>query len=211
VNRSFKAHRGFIESDDLHQEAWMWVAGNGDKIDTMLEPLEGEDGPSRKQTGLVQHVIYLALHEVTTKERTRRDGTKAGDYFTYRREMIEDLLPEALDGWPSIQSPMDASRSGRSPKLAHESGDRFAFIADIKAGVASLNEADRRLLFDKYAYGGATGAELAIDYGVTEQAISKRLVSIMKRIMRQLGSDVPYKGRKAISNAQAAAITSSQE
>lgn len=189
----------------------MWVAGHGEKIDTVLEPEEGLDAPTRKQTGLLQHIIYLALHEATVRERTKRDGTKPGDYFTYRREMIEDLLPEALDGWPSIQSPMDAAQSGRSQKAPHESGDRFAFIADIKAGIASLNEADRRLLFDKYAYGGSTGAELAADYGVTEQAISKRLVSIMKRIMRQLGSDVPYKGRRVMSNAQAQAITSGQE
>jgi len=207
VRRSHQAHRGYVATEDLHQEAWLWVLAHPDKVNELLFSEEDPKGKKR----LLELKIYQALHNHTMRQRYLKDGTKPGDYFTYKRELLELLLPEALDGLPPVAPEFDTDQMVRSRRAPSETGDKMAMLADVKAGVASLPEADKRFLTVKYAGAGVSDERLAELFGLSGSTCSRRLTQVMQRLARFLGSDVPVRRRRVVSNASAIAETNRQE
>lgn len=200
--RSHSAHRGFVELDDLTQEAYIYVLENPTKMDKWL-------GMEREGMTLLQHAIYQHLHRVTMKERYRKDGTKPEDYYVYQTAVIQELLSDALSPTPIVLTSVSDLSTGRSGRDPAEGGDRMAMIADVKSALGSLNEYELSLITHKYANGGVSDNELAQWFEKPEPTINRHVRAAIRKMARNLGSE-PIRRRKVMSNAQAQHTTREQ-
>lgn len=204
-----KQHRYLVSSDDLIQDGWEWVLRNTVKIDGWLE-----DDDSEKKTAarrLLKSSLRVHLHNVVMKERYNQTGCKPGDFYFYTPQVVEELLPEVLDGHsPTSNTDMDVFVSkSRKPD---EGFEREAMRADIQSAVASLSADDKRLLWDRYGAGGLDVSVIATTYDTTTRQIRYRISRAINRIIRHLGGERPMRNRrKAISNAAAHSQTRDQE
>lgn len=205
ASRSYSAHRGFVESEDLTQEGYLWVLQNQAKVDEWVE--SGRDGMAILHTALYHH-----MHVYTMKERYRKDGTQPGDYYFYQKAVLVELLPEAFDESPNYgQSTSDLNSTVRSGKPLSESGDRMAMVADIKSALGALSKDEYDVIRMKFGSGVVLPDEqLAQWYEVPLATMNRRVNRAIKKMARALGSE-PVKGRRAISNAQSQHITKEQE
>ncbi len=198
--RSHKAQGGYVELDDLQQYAYLWILENSEKVDGWVE----------NDIGLLNHALFQALHRWTMKERYRKDGTKAQDYYTYALPVIEDILTEIFNQEYAFgASPSDMGHT-RSTKAISEGGERLAMIADVSAGLAVCEPSERVLLERRYGSNPDTLEQIAGDLDVSDTTVGRMVVRALRKIAARLGSE-PVKPRRAISNAHAQHITRSQE
>ena len=204
-----RQHRYLVPTDDLIQDGWEWVLRNSSKIDGWLE-----DDDSQKKTAarrLLKSSLRVHLHNVVMKQRYEQTGCRPGDFYFYTPQVVEELLPEVLDGHsPSSNTDMDVFVSkSRKP---NEGFEREAMRADIQAAVASLSADDKRLLWDRYGAGGLDVSVIATSYDTTNRQVRYRVSRAINRIIRYLGGERPMRNRrKAQSNAAAQAQTRAQE
>jgi DNA-directed RNA polymerase specialized sigma24 family protein len=197
--RSYAAQRGFVETDDLMQEGYEWVLKNQARVNEWVE--EGREGFAQ-----LHQALYRAMHRYTMRQRYLKDGTKPGDYFFYQLAVIQDLLPEAFDNEPNYgQSASDLNAGVRSGKPLSEGGDRMAMIADVKAGLASLDSGDYALMVIKYGQGEVLpDTEIAQLLEVHQTTVNRNVNRVLRKIAKHLGSEPVSRGRRRVmSNAQA--------
>lgn len=204
-----KQHDYLVSDEDLVQDGWEWVLRNQRKLQGWVE-----DDDSPKQTAarrLLKSSLRVHLHNVVMKERYERTGCKPGDFYFYTPQVVEELLPEVLDGHsPSSNTDLDVYVSkSRKP---NEGFEREAMRADVQAAFLQLSKDDKRLLWDRFAAGGLEVAVMATTYGTTSRQIRYRVSRAINRLIRKLGGEQPTRNRrKAVSNAAAQAQTRDQE
>ena len=204
-----RQHHYLVPVDDLVQDGWEWVLRNDRKISGWVDD---DDSPNQTSVRrLLKSSLRVHLHNVVMKERYERTGCKPGDFYFYTPEVIEELLPEVLDGHsPTSSADMDVfvSRS-RKP---NEGFEREAMRADIQAAFLRLSADDKRLLWDRFAAGGLDVGVIAELSDTTQRQIRYRLSRAINRIIRHVGGEQPKKNRrKAMSNAAAVSATRDQE
>ena len=149
-----KSQREYIAEDDLRQEAWIWVFAHTEKVNGWLD--DDETASQKNARGLLSSSLRVHLHKICQKERMRRDGTAEGDYYHYSRNVVEQLLPDAFDPDAGTTT-VSASPRGeyvRSSKQPSEGFEYHAMLSDVRAGLASLPPSDKRILWDRFAFGG---------------------------------------------------------
>lgn len=202
--RSWNAHRGFVDADDLRQEAWIFVYTHARKVGEWLDT--GKDGER-----IMAHAIYQHLHNITMEQRYLKDGTRPEDYYAYSMPVLTELLPEIFDDEAYYgTSPSDLTTITRSGKSLAETGDRMAMVADIKAAYASLNEKEKLLVSMKYSFGGMTDNEIAQVTETPEATVNRHVKSALRKMARKISNE-PVVKRKAMSNAQSQHVTKEQE
>lgn len=204
ATRSMNANRGFVESDDLQQEGYVWVLTHADKVNGWLD--EGRDGAK-----LLNHALYQHMHQYTMSQRYLKDGTKPGDYYRYQLAVLEALLPDALDDEPYYGSqPTDVNAGIRGSRLVNEGGDRLAMIADVRMALAGLTSEDLLLITEKFGAGEPVPDEkLAALYGTSASTVARMVKKVLKKMAAQLGSE-PFSTRRVMTNAQAQHVTKEQ-
>lgn len=205
ARRSYRAHRGYMEMDDLQQEGYLWVAEHPDIV------TEWSMDGSREALGKLTFSLYRHMHQATMKERYRRTGSEPGDHFRYPISVIAELLPEVLDGPDAIDSsPSDLNGLIRANKPLSERGDRVAMVIDVAVGFDALSDEDKYLLREKYGNGGVTDEVLGIATDTPTRTVNYHVTRALRRIADQLGGE-PFEGRRAVSNARAQFETRGQE
>lgn len=198
-----KSQREYIAEDDLRQEAWIWVFAHTKKVNGWLD--DDETASQKNARGLLSSSLRVHLHKMCQKERMRRDGTAEGDYYHYSRNVVEQLLPDAFD--PDAGTTMvSAAPQGeyvRSSKQPSEGFEYHAMLSDIRAGLASLPANDKRILWDRFAFGGNDIGVMAASAQVEERTIRYRLSRAINRLIRSIGGETPRRMRPRRSNAAA--------
>ena len=152
----------------------------------------------------------FALHE-----KAARTGYDFEDVYFYSTGLLRELIPQALDRTLWVE-PGVANETGKLSRTAkpEEGGNRVAMLCDVRSGLESGSEADKELLWTTFGL-CMPEDEHAMVLGITVEALRTRIHRAVQRLQRRLGGpkpDGPYVGtRRAISNAQAQAITRNQE
>lgn len=203
ARRSHSAQRGYLELDDLMQEGYVYVMDNEARVSEWL-------GYGKEGSALLHHALYQHMHKATMRERYLKDGTKPGDYYQYRKEVIIELLPEMFDGEPlAVASSSDLNAVIRSPKQPSEGGDRMAMIADMQYAYKRVNDYDKGVLSDRYADGGLAVELMAAARDITPRTMQSHIDRAVRNMAKHVGGEAP-RSRKAISNMEAQMITRAQ-
>ena len=203
VKQVGKAQRGYLPEDDLRQSAWLWVFDHGKKVGGWLDADESKS--SRNAAGLLSSSLRVHLHSIVQKERIEADGTLPQDYYNYSRAVVEALLPDVFDedAGSTSSSPAPKGTYVRHSKQPSEGNEYQAMLADVRAGFASLQQADKRLLWDRFAAGGNEVSLMATTMDVPERTVRYRVSRAVNRIIRHLGGEQPRRMRPPRTNAAA--------
>lgn len=216
----YRRFRALVPQDDLRQVMHEWVLGAPKKIKRWHEENDS-DGYHR----VLSAVLYDEGSYYARRERDAANGGSHDDHFFYTKGMIANLLPSVYSekAWVSGPERNGARNSTkvRDVKPLNEGNDWIATLADISRALSRIPREDQRTLFDRYAL-KTTLREQADRDDVPLSTLNYRVDAALKRLWRELGGprwltsaedrepDEPGHwpaGRKAMSNAQARALT----
>lgn len=215
VARQTKFH-GHVERDDIVSHLWEWVLKHPAKIERYRENNE-DDGYER----ILASVLYDEANIFARKERAARMGYSTHDEFFFAKAGIEELLPSVFDRDAWVNPPTEHGNA-RSGKALNEGNNWLATLSDLSRAFSLLESKDQILLREVYAY-ETPRAELARREKLSRKGIDHRIDAAIRRLWREVGGpkwltpeerDGARTGtvgaRKAMSNAQAQAITRNQ-
>jgi DNA-directed RNA polymerase specialized sigma24 family protein len=209
---TYRAYASWISLPDVKARLWLWTIENETRVDDYLSQPDGER--------IVRSILSKEARTYALKERAVSNGVDPADLAWYSVTMIRKILPDVFDyeDWQSFES---GGSDGRGSKpVANATGDRLAYILDIKGALTSLQEDHVGLLREHYGKGVSLKA-CAIALGISDDACQKRLQRAVYAIADKLNGvrehdpyeavngqfDTRTKGRKAMSNAAARAAT----
>jgi hypothetical protein len=209
-----RAYNAWVSFPDVAGHLWLWAVDNEDRVEDYLAREDGER--------IVRSILSKEARTYAIKERAVSSGYTPEDLTWYSPNMIRRILPDVFDheDWQSFQS---SGNEVKSKPVASATGDRLASILDVKKGVNSLPEDTVFILREHYGRGISIDT-LADELEILPDTLRKRLDRAVYAIRDALGGprptdpyeavngqfDTRAKGRKAMSNAQANAITSNQ-
>lgn len=191
--------------EDLQQEAALWVLSHPGKVKEFLADENEKRGEAMLYKSLRRELVRYAR-----EEKAHQAGYRPQDEAFYTAAQLEDeLLPALWDREAWSTGPIGQEGGGRSATLASERGNWMASLVDAGEAFARLNEGDQLVIEQLFRY-GAKQRDVARYLGVTESTMSERIDKILRRMVEHLGGARPegYPKRKAMSNAQAQAVTS---
>lgn len=202
-----RRYRRYTTTQDLIQEAWVWVLDRPKKLaEIMAEEEESE------RTRRLRNVLCNHLDQVARREKAHALGYEPADEFFYPLGALRDLLPGCYGhvDWTSFSVNDLEIRPTGDPA---EGGNRVAELSDISQALGRLAKDDQRLLFLRFG-AGDTIADIATEFSVEEGAANMRVDRALRRLQQEMGGPAPrsdqreYTGsRRVISNAHAQAIT----
>ena len=208
---TYRAYASWVSLPDVKARLWLWTIENEQRVDDYLSQPDGER--------IIRSILSKEARNYAVKERAMSTGFDPADLTWYSVTMIRKILPDVFDyeDWQSFESGGD----GRGSKpVANATGDRLAYILDIKGALTSLQEDHVKLLREHYGKGVSLKA-CAIALGISDDACQKRLQRAVYAIADKLNGvrehdpyeavngqfDTRTRGRKAMSNAAARAAT----
>lgn len=203
-----RRYPGFVEIDDLLQEAWIWASRNPKRLRDYLD-LDGRD-----RTAAIASSLRHRLRYVAEREKASALGYSLSDVAFYTPAQVrEELLPALFDpeAWTSPpKAGQDELRSKRDP--AH-GGNWLASLADVADAYRRLPAHDRLIVALRWR-DEMKQREIAVEMDLAESTVSERLERVVERIVELLGGDRPEHepdeivGRRRVqSNAAAQAQT----
>lgn len=212
-----KGHRYGADHDDFRQEmvVWMLERKNLDKLNRKREEIEDPDRFGR----WLAKVLRGEMNDYLVDIRGQNGGQDRATAYWYSPGELKLLLDSMFDPEKWLEPPQYDSevRSQRNP--AH-GNNWVATLADVSRGFSRLRQEDRDLLA-AFHRDGWRNKDLAYAWSITEAQMSWRHGQAIKRLLDELGGPKPermradtpgdpFRGRHAISNAAARALTSAQ-
>jgi DNA-directed RNA polymerase specialized sigma24 family protein len=209
--------RGYITYADLAQEGILWVLRHPKTVANRLE--DGRRGDYRLTAQLARYMEKKARAE---KAATLRYDP--ADEAFYQRSFVETLLPGVWDSEFLIKPPDDLTASEPHARKADpaETSNWMVSVMDIREAWRRANLDENVRLALAYRYGdGLRISQIAELLEVADSTVQHYLTKGVNALIKQLGGAAPYScnadcpdecggpgTRRAISNAQARAITS---
>lgn len=159
-----------------------WVEIDRKQFIEMMELPENRNRYFLRLTGEPYGEAETLLIEAT--EEQYREWKKEYDAARYRSERDKGFLVLSLDYPPGVEDGTalhDILPDGR--ESVEETALKSVLTEQVRRWVDSLPDEDRKLLLAAYA-DGKTTVQLAREYGVSQQAISKRLRRILSRLKK---------------------------
>lgn len=217
ANQSARRYKAWSDRDDIAQELRVWIWQHGHKLDEWVE-LEHE---GEEKLGYADRMTYRSLTNAASRycqeQKARRLGYEPDDVYYWNEGEVRALLPELFRP-EAISDPPQFDGEGRDNRLPNERGGWQATLADLGRAYESLPGHQRSLLYEYFGE-GESQEFMAESYGVTQPTMSNRITRAVRALLDELGGRAPgnphfddcdHPGRRAISNAQAMAISSSQ-
>lgn len=181
------------DAEDFQQQLRIWVLEHKQKVGKWLDA-DPEGGMKMLAKSLRNEAKDYALDI-----KAQAVGYDPGDLYFYGKTEVRALLPSALDPEVVLEGAPDGLVAAR---------------ADVAAGFKRLGPEDRALL-EGFHLSGWTNKMMAQAEGVSEQLMSYRHTRAVNRLVKILSGSGqkpqrdPWKGRSAIGNGHAQAITGS--
>lgn len=200
-----------VEGGDLDGVQWEWVYSNPDKVKAFQE-------------GEAMGLLSFRLKSVATRwaagEREVQLGRDPEDLYMYNIATVRELLKDVFhhEHWQSGSQGGDGMPTGS--KVVSHGGDRVAMLGDVSAALKQIPQDQWNVLVWVYKY-GYSHEQVAETLEISVEAARKRTDRAVERVRMVLmgiapstseAGDPNYVGRRrAMSNAQARAITSSYD
>lgn len=184
ATRCVRIHRNLVTADDVYQHLNLWALAHWHKI----EEWESQDSLVFK----LKRTFNNESQKYAARERAYRSKSSPNDAFYYTHEILQELLKDIwnYEQWVQSASPRDAEFISKSSK-PNEGMNREAMLSDVSAALVRLNEQDRLLLERRYNNGGTDFDALAIEYGISEDALRKRVSRALTKLQERLGGEQP--------------------
>lgn len=204
-----KAHQWGGSAADFRQELAAWAFTQHKWLDRKQDEL-GDDFDRFLAKCLRNECVDYLLDM-----RAAAGGQDRATAYWYTKAELEHLLgamftPEAWQDPPAVEG---GERRGNS--TPGTGGNWIATLADVSRAFDGLRSGDKMLLREHYE-DGWRNKDLAVIYGLSEAAMSAKRGRALERMLKTLGgprpehmrkheADDPWRGRHAVSNAQARA------
>jgi RNA polymerase sigma factor (sigma-70 family) len=194
----------YFDIHDIKQELLLWSLKREDKIEQWLS--HDQELQDRKD-GIRQlaKTFQREADKICRSEKAKRVGYETRDEYFYSTGLLEELVAN-LDALEQQQGGQNARVSGGGSDPA--TGNNFAAsVADVRKALDKLDPSDR-LMVEMRFQEGLTFAQIADELGMSDSTVHRRVTGSLKRMVKTLGGSSPWSGgRKAMSNAQAIALT----
>lgn len=206
-----------VDSEDLRQGFLVWALEHPQRIQRCF--YQDANGAEVFSWSRFRREAGGVMAGIARREKARAIGYQPEDEFFYTRTKVQDLLPFVWLDRSYMQDKPTTDKVSTADDPA-KGGDRSAEIMDVRAAyekvVQPRPEWDRVLL---WIYGlGLTQDEVAEAESVSQQAVSKRHDRALDAVLFKLNGTepneeyrLPPQGRRAVSNAAAAALRERQE
>lgn len=194
----------YFDQQDLKQELLLWSLKREKKI---AEWLTHDQEQQDRKAGIRQlaKTLQREADKICRTEKAKAVGYETRDEYFYSTGLLEELIAN-IDALEQQQGGQNARVSGGGSDPA--TGNNFAAsVADVRKALDKLDPADRLMLEMRFQE-GLTFAQIAAELEMSDSTVHRRVNSALKRMVKTLGGDNPWSGgRKAMSNAQAIALT----
>lgn len=206
-----KYHRYGADAEDFRQELWLWLHANTDKLLAKRDEWDDDD----RFTKYLARCARNECHDYGIDIRAQAGGQDRASAYWYNRGEVEALLPLMFNESAWHEPPQSEGRSSKAPS---EGGNWLATLADVAQAFTRLPIEDQVYLRERYEC-GLRNKEQAEMHEVSEATMSYRVGRGLKRLWAVLGGPRPnpmrehdkydpWRGRHAVSVAQARAIQS---
>lgn len=181
-----KRYRNYVTFEDVTNEIYVWLYDHRSKVRKWLSS-------SPQQTTRIFRSFYDTARGYAEKEKATRVGYEVEDVAWYSYQLVEGLLPLALDSdfYPESVNEREREAPSSNRRPPSEGGELMTMVIDIRR---ALN-----------------GTGLTV-YFLENDSSSDVWESRVEQLVDFLGGMRPYIGRrKVLSNAAAQAVTRQQE
>lgn len=206
--RAYGADRG-----DFQQELSVWMLENEDFLASKREEMDDDEAFARFLAKCLRNEVTDYGFDI----RAQAGGQDRSTAYWYSTAELKELLSSVFneEAWHNPPSYGGETRSRQDPATGN---NWIATLADVSQAFAKLNKPDKDMLHALHR-DGWMNKDLAKLHGISESLMSYRHGQALKRLLRILGDEKPrhmrphdeydpWRGRHAISNAAARAITS---
>lgn len=181
--------RGYIEFDDLAQEARLWCLQHQQKLSEWLDCDPDDKAGFRRGAKKLSTTLSREAERAARRERAAMLGYRPEDEWFANRGTIKELLPVVIGGgYDGYEvSPKEAVRSPGDPA---EGNNKLALLADVAAAWKAHPSAvlERLYHFDV----DRTRPEVAESMNITPATLAKRENQALDMLIRFLGGANPY-------------------
>lgn len=188
--------RGVMDHDELVSVGYEWIARHKAKT------LEWSQEPGGYLA--LSKSLYRAMQRAVQVERLARTGAEPQDLFYYSPGLVEEALPLLWGDRTFTQETVEDDAPRRRKSQPNEGNNQAALIADLDRAVGRLPGDLVAMLQARYV-SELTFVEIGRIYGLSEQAVTRRLAAAVQSIVDLLGGESPHRRRPRLSNAGAQA------
>lgn len=177
-----------VDIQDISQELWIWCMRKTDKLEEWLTR-ETEDEQRMGYAALTKS-LRRAGERYCRKEKAAITGYRAEDEYFYDEGLIKDWLAVRSHGVGVLTNSEFVGKIKRT-RVASEGWNVEATLADIDAALDKLEPSQRAILLALYA-DQDRAEDVAMDFGVTRQAIEARAHRALRKMVDDLGGRSPW-------------------
>jgi len=168
----------YVSVEDVQQELWLWAYENQGSVEK-AQKLNGWEAK-------VYSTMLKVASATASKEDQNANGYTKDDTYVYSVAVIETLLESAFtyEDWQSFGNHGDGQPSAKGQ--VNETGDIYAMLSDVKAGLAEIKEEYREVLFLRYGL-HLNHDQVGERLGKTKSAVHNRHKRAVKALRDKLG------------------------
>ena len=182
----------WVSFDDTVQELWLWLLSNPKRFEPLLL---AEEDPNTLKEDLTTERKFLcrnllrAGNRWAQREKAKQVGYKVRDLTWYSESLIATLLGVKFGGKQFEPSSLEDQRRARKP--LNEGLGLEAMLCDVDVALEKLSAEHQMLVIRAYGLDEPVQS-IADDFGVTRQAMDKKLARVLGKMVNHLGGESPF-------------------
>jgi RNA polymerase sigma factor (sigma-70 family) len=191
ISRKFK---GWVETDDIKQECYLWAIGRGQQFTDLLN--EPEPNKREQNEKRIAYQMRRMGERFARKQKAAKAGYHTSDEAYYDTTTIAQLIPfviaSVIDG-TVLEQAQEMINDGQPRKQSTpaEGGNLLAILIDIKKAYIKLEQEDKTILQMRY-HDNFTLQQIAQYLECATSTADRRCTSALRRLQDKLGGESPW-------------------
>lgn len=191
IVRKFK---GWVETDDIKQECYLWAIGRGQQFTDLLN--EPEPNKREQNEKRIAYQMRRMGERFARKQKAAKAGYHTSDEAYYDTTTIAQLIPfviaSVIDG-TVLEQAQEMINDGQPRKQSTpaEGGNLLAILIDIKKAFIKLEQEDKTILQMRY-HDNFTLQQIAQYLECATSTADRRCTSALRRLQDKLGGESPW-------------------
>ena len=191
ISRKFK---GWVETDDIKQECYLWAIGRGQQFTDLLN--EPEPNKREQNEKRIAWQMRRMGERFARKQKAAKAGYHTSDEAYYDTTTIAQLIPfviaSVVDGTVLEQAQeMINDGTPRKQSTPAEGGNLLAILIDLKKAYLKLEQEDKTILQMRY-HDNFTLSQIAQYLECAISTADRRSTSALRRLQDKLGGETPW-------------------